>query len=121
MTQMSFNPLRKLAQDFKWQFLYMRSQEMSSVRLFDNSMDLTRVQIDFLQWLQVYSVAEDDLLNEKPYISRKVIQDDMRLDAYYMLKKQLQKQEKQQDKKGKKKKDNKTPHPSIPSVVFKKG
>ena len=76
------NPLRELAKSPYWQTVYSRSKEMGSVSLFNNQSDFTPVQISFLQWLEVYHSLEIDLGMKKPYLSREVIDDEIRCDAY---------------------------------------
>lgn len=114
---MTFKLLRKLARDFKWQYLYKKCKDFPQFNIFENGSDLSRIQLDFLQWLELYSIAETDLITKKPFISKEVIEDDMRLDAYFILRRQLDKEEENP----KKSKKQKVPHPTIPSMVFKKG
>lgn len=55
---------------------------MAHISLFENQTDFTPVQVSFLQWLEVYHSLEVDLATKEPYISREVIEDDIRCDAY---------------------------------------
>ena len=113
----TFNALRELAKSNKYQILYARSKEYNGIKFFANEIDFTPIQIAFLQWLEVYHSLEMDLAMKEKYISRDVINDNYRVDAYLYCK----------DHKDKLKKDKKEPKegfevPSdIPSVVFKRG
>lgn len=78
----NFNSLRTLARSSHWQIVYSRSKEMAQIGLFENQNDYTPLQIAFLQWLEVYYSLEIDLGMNKPHISREVIEDDIRCDAY---------------------------------------
>ena len=77
-----FNSLRALARSTHWQIVYSRSKEMAQIGLFKNQNDYTPLQIAFLQWLELYHSLEVDLSSKKPYISREIIEDDIRVDAY---------------------------------------
>jgi hypothetical protein len=55
---------------------------MAQIGLFENTTDFTPLQIAFLQWLEIYHSLEIDLASKKPHISREVIEDDIRCDAY---------------------------------------
>ena len=79
---MDFNSLRALARTTEWQIIYSRSKEMAQIGLFQNQNDFTPLQISFLQWLEIYHSLEIDLAMKKPNISREVIEDDIRADAY---------------------------------------
>lgn len=110
------NPLRNLAKSDDWQTVYCRAKELSCLQLFNNMTDLGYLQISFLQWLELYSSLEMDLALKEKNISKDVIDDDIRTDAY-LLWKRLKKDE----DKGKEKKRNKKiidSDSSIPSVIF---
>lgn len=55
---------------------------MAQIGLFENKIDYTPLQIQFLQWLEIYHSLEVDLATKKSHISREVIDDDIRTDAY---------------------------------------
>lgn len=106
--------LRKLARSKTWQNLYVNSKEISSVHLFENSNDLTQLQLDFLRWLAIYHHLETELnSNSSPYLSREVIEDDIRAEAYLLFSSRIDRIDK--DKKAKKKVE-----PSSGSVLFKR-
>jgi hypothetical protein len=93
------NLLRKLAGEYKWQLLYSKSKEIPNICLFKNTSDFTRLQINFLQWLEIYHSLEVDLAMQEPFISREVIEDEIRTDAYLLWKsKKNEKSSKQKDK-----------------------
>lgn len=76
-----FNPLRQLARNPKWQITYARAKEIS-LDLFLNKIDLTPIQITFLQWLEIYHSLEIELCNPETKLNREIINDDYRCDAY---------------------------------------
>lgn len=78
----TFNAIRTLARSPYWQTIYSRSKEMGSVGLFENKAEFTPIQVTFLQWLEVYHTLEVDLAMKKDNVSREVIDDDIRCDAY---------------------------------------
>jgi hypothetical protein len=115
------NVLRKLARTTTWQVVYCRAKEVGTIKLFHNVDDFSKIQIDFLQWLEIYySLYMDISLGEK-YINDEMLSDDIRVDAYLFYrrkKKQDQKfaeREREQDKKSR---DIRLG--MIPSVVFKR-
>jgi hypothetical protein len=77
-----FNALRKLARSLYWQTIYSRSKEHATIGIFQNTIDFTPLQINFLQWLEVYHSLEIDLSMKKEYLTREVIEDDILCDAY---------------------------------------
>lgn len=81
----TFNSIRELARSHHWQIVYSRSKEIAGISLFENQTDFTPVQIAFLQWLEIYHGLEVDLAMKEPYITREVIEDDIRCDAYLQL------------------------------------
>ena len=115
------NLLRKLARTTTWQVVYCRAKEIGTIKLFDNVVDFTRVQIDFMQWLEIYySLYMDISLGEK-YVTEDMLLDDIRVDAYLFYrrkKKQDQKFAEREREHDKKSKDIRLG--MIPSVVFKR-
>ena len=77
-----FNSIRTLARSSYWQTVYSRSKEHASIGIFQNTEDFTPLQIHFLQWLEVYHGLEIDLSMKKEFLTREVIEDDIRCDAY---------------------------------------
>jgi hypothetical protein len=74
--------IRKLARSRKWMLLYARSKEISGIKLFENEIDFTTLQILFLQYLELYNSLFIDLALKEENISIWVIDDDIRCDAY---------------------------------------
>jgi hypothetical protein len=111
---MNFNAVRALARSHKWQVVYSRSKEMAKVNLFNNDIEFTPIQVAFLQWLEIYHGLELDLAMKEEHLSREVIENDIRCDAYLVIR---------NDKRNKKEKDapavTRDEFSDIPSVVFK--
>lgn len=82
---MKNNPLRDLARSDFWQSTYRESKD-HNFQLFSNSKDLTRIQIIFLSYLSFYESLYQDLAMNEGYISKEVIADDFRSDAYLIYK-----------------------------------
>ena len=114
----AFNALRTLARSTRWQILYARSKEVSGIHLFNNTKDFTSLQIAFLQWLEIYSSLEMDLALKEKHISRKVIADDYRVDAYLYYREH---HDKTKDTKNSEPQEGYEPPPDIPGVVFRQG
>lgn len=76
------SPLRKLARSRYWQALYSQSKELGNIQLFNNNKDLTSLQIILLSWVSIYSTLYQDIANKEKYINIKVINNDIRCDAY---------------------------------------
>lgn len=112
-----FNALRKLARSNRWQSIYARSKEISGIKLFVNSSDFTPLQVAFLQWLELYSIMEMDLAMKEKDISRAVIEDDYRTDAYLYCKEHCDKNKKDVNLP----QEGYEPPPDIPGVVFRTG
>ncbi len=92
----SYNKLikkvRKLARSFYWQNLYIASQECNGIKLFENESNFSGLQLMFLYWLRTYkSLYEGLALEESPYLTENVIEDDLRCDAYLMFRNELRK------------------------------
>ena len=109
------NLLRLLANNFYWQSIYARSKEISGIKIFNNDEDFSKIQVDFLHWLEIYASLYQDLYSKEPFISEEVINDDIRVDAYLYLKnKNRGKKDQVKDKKSIPDNNSK-----IPSVIFK--
>ncbi len=118
MREFRQNPIRKLANSNYWQTIYARSKEIGSLQLFKNKLDLSKFQIIFLQWLQVYNILYDELANGADFLNEEVIKDDIRTDAflYYRKKRKENKLYNEQEQK-KQKTDNTS---GLPSIKFKR-
>lgn len=104
--------VRKLARSYRWQFLYARAKELNNIKLFENDTDFTYLQYMFLRWLTVYHSLYTDLATGEDYISEEVIKDDLRTEAYLLLKSK----ENRDKKKGKN--NDITDKKGLGSVVF---
>lgn len=87
------NPLRELARDEYWQTLYSRAKELN-LKLFNNDSDLSKLQIVFLQFLELYSSLYTDLAMKESLISEEIIADDIRCDAYLTYKRKHRNEDK---------------------------
>jgi len=106
--------IRKIARSDKHQTLYNQSKELGNIRLFYNDIDLTALQILYLNWLSIYNSLYRDLAMGEDYISMEVIKDDMRTDAYlYYRQKNRKKKLNKNNNTNNKTKDN-----SLPGVKF---
>lgn len=105
------NPVRKLAKSNRWQSLYARAKELSSIRLFDNETNLSYIQLVFLNWLETYNSLFMDLAIDKKGITEDVIKDEIRTDAYLLWRSK---------NKNSKKKRVIDKYSKIPSVIFSK-
>ncbi len=75
--------LRKLARSSHWQNLYSSSKEINSVYLFDNTINFSGIQLRFLYWLSIYAMLTEEIMkHEDDWLSKAVIEDDDRTDAY---------------------------------------
>jgi len=86
---MDFTILKKLAKSDKYQILYNRAKEIGTLKLFSNDSDLSGIQLWFLYLLQMYNILYQDLAEDRDYISEEVIADDIRTEAYLLLRKQI--------------------------------
>lgn len=84
---MNLTILKKLARSNEQQILYNRAKEVN-IRLFKNDGDLSKVQIWYLYFLELYHVLYQDLNTGEDFISEEVIQDDIRTEAYLLLRKE---------------------------------
>lgn len=115
---MNFKLLQKLSRSNKWQILYNRAKELGTLRLFKNDIDLTKIQIWMLYFLEMYSSLYTDLAMNEDFISEEVIQDDLRTEAYLLYRKEKSKKDKH--KKYTDKEDKRVTPSDIPGVQFLK-
>ncbi len=108
--------IRKLARSYDWQFLYARAKELNNIKIFKNNSNFTKLQLLFLRWLEIYHSLYIDLDMEKDYISKDVIEDDLRTEAYLLYRHEIKKgKNKKRDKEEQTKNIN-----QLPTVVFTK-
>ena len=91
--------IRKLARSPHYQLLYVRAKEIGSIKLFKNDADYLPVQVLFLHWLEVYHSLFNDLLTHEDFISKEVIENDIKCDAYIIYRNDKRKREWQDRKK----------------------
>lgn len=86
--------IRKLARSSYYQNLYISSKESNNIQLFDNTFNFSGLQVLFLYWLRVYSMLFDELAQSKwKYLDEKVLEDDVRTDAFLYWRRQQQERE----------------------------
>ncbi len=108
--------IRKLARSYKYQFLYSKVKEIANLHLFKNFIDLSKAQVNFLQWLEVYKNLYQELQKGEDYLSEEVLEDDLRTDAYLYYKSQV----KNTDKKSKPGQLEVDKSPGATSIIFKR-
>ena len=75
--------IRKLARSSYWQSIFTASKEVGSLRLFDNDGNYSGLQSTFLYWLRVYDLLYSELSQKEwKYLDEKVIENDIRCDAF---------------------------------------
>lgn len=109
--------LRKLARSDKWQLIYSQCKECR-LKLFKNASDLTTVQLLFINWLSIYASVNMDIAMKKKYIGREYLKDDLRIDAYLLLRSTLKDED--YTKGHNTKKDKKITPKGIPTILFRK-
>lgn len=110
---------REVARSAKWQNIYNLAKDISSIKIFKNNSDFTDLQLSFLRWLEIYNSLETDLALNKPYISREIIDDDIRTEAYLLMKSKEKNIKKDIDKPRKSKKRKQSiPHQTTPGIIF---
>jgi hypothetical protein len=112
---MNLKRLRKLAKSSKFQTLFRRVKESHILELFRNKYDLSKVQELFLYYLEFYEMLYRDLANKERYISEEVIANDLRADAYLLLR--TKEGYKKENKENKRQVDTSG---NQPSIIFKR-
>ncbi len=80
--------IRKLAKSIYFQNLYNNSKELSNVQMFENVSNFSTPQTSFLYWVVTYNILYQELqTHEDEYLTAKVIEDDVRCDAYLLHRK----------------------------------
>ena len=106
--------VRKLARSYKYQLLYARAKDVGNIRFFKNDFDFSYIQLQFLQWLEIYNSLYLDLNSNEEYMSAEVISDDLRTEAYLLYK------SKKRDTKEEKENKKVDTSGNLPSVIFKR-
>lgn len=74
--------IRKLARSQFYQNLYSASKEIN-IKIFDNDTNYSGLQSIFLYWLRVYDLLYSEMAQKEwKYLDEKVIEDDVRTDAF---------------------------------------
>lgn len=107
--------IRALAREYRYQLLYSRAKELSSMYLFENRIDFSKLQMSFLSWLETYNSIYIDIACDEELIDDERIKDDILVDAYLVYKKRERQQMKDKVKNPQKIKDNKPTE----RIVFK--
>ena len=112
------DPLRKLARSVKYQNIYSAIKEIPSFQLFENTKNLSKIQLDFLYWLTVYNRLYCDLsMSDNKNLTKKIIEDDFACECYLIWERKKSKKTDKEDKN--KKQINR--NSKVPSVVFTRG
>lgn len=75
--------IRKLARSNYYQNIYSASKEIGTIQLFENQNNYSGLQALFLYWLRVYDLLYTELgQKEWKYLDEKVIDNDIRCDAF---------------------------------------
>lgn len=114
---MNLKLLQKLARSNKYQILYNRAKELGTLKLFKNDTGITKIQVWFLYFLEVYNSLYTDLASGEDYISDEVIEDDLRMEAYLLWHRKKREQEKLNKHIDK---SDKVTSDEIPTVIFKR-
>jgi hypothetical protein len=85
--------LRDFAKSNKAQNLFVATKEISSIHLFKNSIDFSKLQEIFLNYLYIYDGIMKDIITER--ISKHVLDDEIYEDAYTLWKREKKYQEKE--------------------------
>jgi hypothetical protein len=81
-----YSSVRELAKSIKYQNLLIATKEISSIRLFKNEYDLSKLQEIFLSYLYTYDMISKDIITEK--ISKHVTDNEIYEDSYLLWRKQ---------------------------------
>jgi len=92
----------------RYQLLYLKAKDLNGIKLFKNEMEFSWIQIIFLMWLEIYHNLYQELATGTDYLTKAVIIDDMRCDAYLLYRRRT-----------KNLKDERKVDKSSDSVIFK--
>lgn len=107
--------LRKIARRDLDQIIYVRAKELN-IKLFKNNYNLSKTQVQYLYWLEVYNGLYTDLAMGEDYMYEDLIDDDLRCEAYLLLRGKLRKDKKYKERLDKEINKNET---GIPTIIFK--
>jgi len=95
---MIFDTLQNICKSSEHQIYYHRVKEIGSLRLFENDRDLSKLQIMYLYYLELFAVLFQDLNMSEKYISEEVINDPIRREAYLLYRREKRNQKPDDDK-----------------------
>jgi len=86
--------IRSIARSSYWQQLYRSSKEIHGINLFENTNNLSGLQVIFLYWLKVYDLLYNELASKEWInLDEDVIKDEDRCDAFlYWRRKEIEKE-----------------------------
>jgi hypothetical protein len=86
--------IRFLARSSYWQNIYRSAKDIGSIQLFENKTNFSGLQSLFLFWLNIYDSLYADLAQKEwKYLDEKVINSDIRCDAFLYWRGQIREQE----------------------------
>jgi len=86
--------IRQLARSPYWLNLYKSSKEIGTIQLFENISNYSGLQNLFLFWLSVYESLYQDLAQQEwKYLDEKVIENDIRTDAFLYWRSKMREQD----------------------------
>lgn len=86
--------IRKLARSIYWQNVYKSAKEIGTIQLFENCTNFSGLQSLFLFWLSVYETLYSEMSQKEwKYLDEKVIDDDIRCDAFLYWRRQIKEAE----------------------------
>jgi len=89
--------IRKLAKKQYNLNIFSIAKEFPSINLFRNTIDFSRIQMDYLMYLYFYDSLKSDIHLDK--VTERVLNSEIYEDAYYMYKNENKKQPKSENKK----------------------
>jgi len=89
--------IRELAKSNKSQNLFVAAKEISSIYLFKNKCNYSRLQEIYLNWLYTYDMIMKDKITDN--ISKKVLEDNIYTDAYVIWRREKKFKEKESEDK----------------------
>jgi hypothetical protein len=81
-----YTSIRELAKSIHAQNLFIAAKDISSIKLFKNNFNFSKIQEFYLNWLYNYDVIFRDILIEK--ISKHVTDNNIYTDAYLLWRKE---------------------------------
>ena len=91
--------IRKLAKKIKFQNLFVATKDLSELKIFKNSTDLSKIQEIFLSYLYFYYDINYDITTKK--ITKDILKDEIYEDAYTYWKREKGFDQSSKNKKGK--------------------